>query len=302
MTRKSTLIFIAGAAAGFVLHFAITFSSEKGGKTSVAALPRGELIGKAPPAPDSGLRRSQRDRDDEAGILLRKFFADSPAQYDAVARERDEAVAELTKLSKELLLSYGTMDEAGATVGSLLRRLMEVEQGDGTGVDDETHRELIKDMVSLVAMSDAVQELDEDAVEASEFQASVIQQIGSLSDMSTARVRSILNQAYTDAKAAGINYASMPEENVDEWTQRRAPFYEQIYARIQDSVPPGQRETFSDFNSLNGFVNWKLVDPFDPGVFLLRSIQAANQPPEDQEYLHLPAEQSPIETTLLPGE
>ncbi len=271
---KWSIFFAAGVAAGIAaaLGLRLYLRLDTGAPPQLVSPVLGAALGKPTP-PSTQVRISldipRRERLASQLNELRSSLENTQHQLDTVTEERDEVYGELTKLNDELLITYGTFEEAGENIGAFLQHLDELEEAlTNDSARTAQQEQLLQEWFSFMAIADSVKELDSEPREASRYQAALLKQLASLSEFEASQVRAILDKAYRDAGDIGINYASRPGENLEDWRAQRREFYDGVYVQIHQALSAEKAVTLDEQRSFIGVEVWNGIDPFTIDMLL----------------------------------
>jgi len=188
---------------------------------------------------------SERENMNARLIELELQLADSKSEYLNASKE-------LNSLSREFLVTYGSVREAGKRMGVLSRQraaffkflrehqdeLKKSSNDSELNVKAERDYQVIYgELNNLGALFNGIEHMDSNPEEAAEFETALYESMYELSKEESSLIQSKLEEGYKKALKMGLNTAAEPDENIEQWKMKHQALYEEYKNQVFELLP-----------------------------------------------------------------
>jgi len=174
---------------------------------------------------------------------------------------------ELTKLGDEFLISYGTVEDLGLQMGSLVKKYIEsmkrfkALKDEGRSWRDMSEEErnegrmrmmgIFGEWTQLSPTFSELKSLGETPEDAAKLQTVFLSEVFGLNEASSNAVGGIFDTAYLSASESGLAQSQMPDKDVEAWNERRTEMSEEVSVSLSEHFSSEQMDIISAIGNGN---------------------------------------------------
>ena len=173
---------------------------------------------------------------------LAESLAASRRNGETVKASLAESQRTLDRIQQEVLVKFGKSDDLARTFAAKLEEILPVINAleNKDSLDPTTTEKLkhaTKIAMELLPHLGQLRKMDEEPEQAARFASTLMKEVMKLSPETTAALESTIAEGYTDLKRSGLTLSSRPEDNIEEWSERRHAADKALTARVLAILP-----------------------------------------------------------------